>query len=51
LAADEAVVLLQFVVAGFVALGLGRHASDFSLRRGNAFSSGAFKSGWQPFVC
>jgi hypothetical protein len=34
LAADEAVVLLQFVVAGFVALGLGLawHGSDSNAR-------------------
>lgn len=31
LAADEAIVLLHFVVAGFVALGLGGHARDFNL--------------------
>jgi hypothetical protein len=31
LAADEAVILLQFVVGGFVALRLAWHGCDFSL--------------------
>ena len=36
LAADEAVVLLHFDVAGVVALGFGGHGKDFILRRGGS---------------